>query len=116
MSNAVPGILHVSRDCFADLAGYAALECYGVVGMAETDDQGALVRLLPNQHLSKGVNVSFDEQGAASIDLHVIVEQGVNLTSVVGNLKSSVSFLLQHIADLTDATVRVHIEGMRTQR
>ena len=34
MSGAVPGTLRVSNDCIADLAGYAALECYGVVGMA----------------------------------------------------------------------------------
>ena len=32
MSGVVPGTLRVSNDCIADLAGYAALECYGVVG------------------------------------------------------------------------------------
>lgn len=37
MANVVPGALKVSNDCIADLAGYAALECYGVVGMAVTD-------------------------------------------------------------------------------
>ena len=39
MASTVPGTLKVSNDCLADLAGYAALECYGVVGMAEIDEQ-----------------------------------------------------------------------------
>jgi uncharacterized alkaline shock family protein YloU len=39
MAGVVPGTLKVSNDCIADLAGYAALECYGVVGMAEIDEQ-----------------------------------------------------------------------------
>ncbi len=34
MASTVPGTLKVSNDCLADLAGSAALECYGVVGMA----------------------------------------------------------------------------------
>ena len=40
MAGVVPGTLKVSNDCIADLAGYAALECYGVVGMAAIDEQG----------------------------------------------------------------------------
>jgi len=48
------------------------------------------------------------------VDIHVIVEQGVNMSSVVGNLTSSVKFLLKQIAELENVEVRVHIEGMRT--
>ena len=51
MSGAVPGTLRVSNDCIADLAGYAALECYGVVGMAEIDQEAGVARLLPSARL-----------------------------------------------------------------
>ena len=47
------------------------------------------------------------------MSLHVIVEQGVNMASVVNNLASSVKFLLKQIAELDDVDVHVHIEGMR---
>ena len=79
MSHAIPGSLRVSNDVIADLAGYAALECYGVVGMAVTDE-----------------------------------EQGVNMASVAANLESTVKFILNQIAELSDVEVRVHVEGMRT--
>ena len=47
MAQGISGSLKVSNDCIADLAGYAALECYGVIGMAVTDPQEGVVHLLP---------------------------------------------------------------------
>lgn len=112
MAQAVPGSLRVSNDVIADLAGYAALECYGVVGMAVTDDEQGVVRLLPKFRLRKGIGVSL-EDGIVTVDLHVILEQGVNMASVAQNLVSTVKFILNQIAELTNVEVRVHVEGMR---
>ena len=58
MTTAVPGTLRVSNDCLADLAGYAAMECYGVVGMAEIDEAAGVARLLPTYRLRKGIDVT----------------------------------------------------------
>ncbi|WP_077597797.1 Asp23/Gls24 family envelope stress response protein [Olsenella urininfantis] len=112
MARVVPGSLKVSNDCIADLAGYAALECYGVVGMTATDEQEGIVRLLPTYRLRKGVGVSVQD-GRVVVDLHVMVEMGINMSSVSDNLVSSVKFLLAQIAELKDVDVRVHIDGMR---
>ena len=51
MAQGISGSLKVSNDCIADLAGYAALECYGVIGMAVTDQQEGVVHLLPTYRL-----------------------------------------------------------------
>ena len=115
MAKVIPGNLKVSNDCIADLAGYAALECYGVVGMAVTDQQEGVTRLLPMQRLRRGIDVSV-EDGHIVVDLHVVVEQGVNMAAISSNLVSSVKFLLGRIAELEDVDVRVHVEGMRTSR
>ncbi len=115
MSGAIPGTLKVSNDVIADLAGYAALECYGVVGMAEIDGQTGVVRLLPSYRLRKGIDVSCAD-GSVRLDLHVVVEQGVNMSSVVNNLTSSVRFILKQIAELEGVEVKVHIEGLRIAR
>ena len=113
MAKEVAGSLQVSSDCIADLAGYAAMECYGVVGMAVTDSQNGVIHMLPAQRLRKGIGVTYDE-GSVIVDLHVVVESGVNISSVSKNLEDSVKFLLKRIAELEDVKVRVHIEGMRT--
>ena len=112
MAAMIPGSLRVSNDVIADLAGYAALECYGVVGMAETDEERGVVHLLPRFRLRKGIEVSLQD-GFVVVDLHVIIEQGVNMASVARNLASTVEFLLKQIAELSDVEVRVHVVGMR---
>ena len=115
MTQKISGNLHVSNDVLADLAGTAALGCYGVVGMAEIDGQTGVVRLLPSYRLRKGIDVTAVD-GKVKLDLHVIVEQGVNMSSVVNNLTSSVRFILKQIAELADVDVKIHIEGLRVAR
>ena len=78
MSDTITGALSVSNDVIADIAGYAALSCYGVVGMDEQLQGAESVRLLAGQRLRKGVLVSSNEEGL-KVDLHVVLENGVNM-------------------------------------
>ena len=114
MATVVPGALRVSNVCIADLAGYAALECYGVVGMAVLDEQGGVAHLLPTYRLRRGITVS-SVDGRVNVDLNVVVERGVNISSVSDNLVSSVKFVLKQIAELDDVDVCVHIDALRTR-
>ena len=115
MATTIPGSLRVSNDVIADLAGYAALECYGVVGMAYTDAQDNIVRLLSLGSLRKGIDVSTFE-GTVKVDLHTVLEQGVNMASVSRNLQSAVRFTLKEIAQIEDADVTVHVEDLRANK
>lgn len=111
----ISGSLKVSNACIADLAGYAALECYGVVGMAEIDEQAGVVRLLPSYRLRKGIDV-MQADDVLSVHLHVVVEAGVNISSVVQNLTSAVKFMLKQIAEIEHVNVTIHVEGMRASK
>lgn len=114
MAKEVSGLLKVSNDVIADLAGYAALECYGVVGMAYADTENGVTRLLPFNRLRNGIDVS-TSSGEIAVDIHVILEQGVNMAMVSANLESSVKFILKQIAELDGVKVLVHVEGIRTR-
>ena len=116
MSDTIKGTLSVSNDVIADIAGYAAMSCYGVVGMAEQSQGAESVRLLQGQRLRKGVLVSSDADGL-TIDLHVVLENGVNMKSVCQNLSSSVAFTLQEIAEIDPSglTVGIHIDGLKSR-
>ncbi len=114
MSASVPGTLRVSNEVIADLAGYAALECYGVVGMAYTDDQQHIVDLFSLRTLRKGIEVT-TEGGTVVVTLHVVVDSNVNMRQVTENLKSTVGFVLKTIAEIQNADVRVSIEDIRAR-
>ncbi len=116
MSGTIKGSLSVSNDVIADIAGYAALSCYGVVGMAEQLQGAESVRLLPGQRLRKGVLVSSDEDGL-HVDLHIVVESDVNMKSVCENLSSSVAFTLKEIAEIDPGklSIGIHIEALKSR-
>lgn len=115
VSETINGSLSVSNDVIADIAGYAAMTCYGVVGMAEQLQGAGSVRLLAGQRLRKGVLVSADENGL-TVDLHVL-ENGVNMKSVCHNLSSSVAFTLQEIAQIDPASLKIgiHIDALKSR-
>ena len=116
MSETNNGSLSDSNDVIAEIAGYAALSCYGVVGMAEQLQGAESVRLLPGQRLRKGVLVSSDEAGLR-VDLHVVLENGVNMKSVCENLSSAVAFTLLEIAQIDSKrlSVGIHIEALKSR-
>lgn len=114
MAESVPGTLQVSNDVIADLAGYAAMMCYGVVGMAYTDEQQNLETLLSMKQLRKGIDVDMTGD-TVDVTLHVVVDAGVNMRSVSQNLESSVAFMLGKVAQIKDPTVHVVIEDMRVR-
>ena len=76
------GNVIVSEDVYTDIAGVAASNCFGVKGMAARSVRDGLYHLLRRESLSKGVKVEFHEDNTISIDLHIIVDNGVNLGAV----------------------------------
>lgn len=110
--NTIPGGLIIAEDVIAELAGYAALESYGVVGMAAPSVQDGIAKLLPMRKLQRGILLEFGESGV-TIDLHVFIESGTNLAAVSQNLSDSVRYTLEHYAQVKVADVLVHVEGIR---
>ena len=86
------GNISVSRDVFSNLAGVAAMNCFGVKGMAMRSVSDGLVHLLKRESMGKGVHVNFNEDGTLSIELHIIIEQGVNICALGNSIISEVSY------------------------
>ena len=61
MNDTIAGNLHVANDVLADMVGNAALECYGVVGMAAPNAADGIAKILPASRLRRGVVVTTTE-------------------------------------------------------
>jgi uncharacterized alkaline shock family protein YloU len=103
------GRITISEDVIAQIVGDTAAECYGVVGMA---GNGPLARLLARDRRTQGIDVGAREDGLV-IDLHVVVEHGLNLAEVAAAVRSRVAYEVQRIAGLPVAAVEVHIRDVR---
>lgn len=114
MAETIPGGLSVANDVIADMAGYAALESYGVVGMAAPTLSDGIAKLLPASRLRRGINVEMTEEGV-HVDLYIIIEHGTNLAEVSRMLAEKVKFVLNDSAQLPVAGVDIHVQGIKVR-
>ena len=105
------GRITISSDAIAHIVGETARECYGVVGMASRGPVGKL--LGKRERLKQGIQIARDPQGGVTIDLHVVVEYGLNLAEVASTVRNRVGYEVGRLTGLPVRSVEVHIEDVR---
>jgi hypothetical protein len=77
------GAINVSMEAIANVAGEAALECYGVVGLASKNSlRENINELLKKDDYIKGVYCK-KVKNAYEVDVYVVVAYGVKITEVI---------------------------------
>lgn len=99
------GRLTIAREAVAEIVAESALGCYGVVALSA----GTRVKRMLRR---EGVSV---EGGPDSlrIELHVVVQHGLNLAEVAATIRSQVSYEVERLTGLTVAAVEVVIQSVR---
>jgi uncharacterized alkaline shock family protein YloU len=106
------GLIAVDSDVYTNIAGHAATNCFGVKGMAARSVADGVYHLLRKESMSKGVRVEFHEDGTISIDLHIIVDNGVNLNAVGASIISEVRYVVAKCTGTEVRAVNVYIDSM----
>lgn len=106
------GYIDVSENLIANIAGLAAMECYGLVGMASKKGTDGIVELLKREHLSKGVKVS-ENNGMLTIDLYVIIEFGVKISVVAENIIDRVKYSVEKQTGIKVEKINVIVASVR---
>lgn len=106
------GEITVSNAVFSNIAGMAATTCYGVKGMAFRSMTDGLVHLLRREAMSKGVSVTYHEDDTVSIELHIIVENGVNIPAVCRSIMNEVRYVVNKNTGAEVRAVDVFVDSM----
>lgn len=106
------GAVTVDREVVETIAGLAAIDCYGLVGMVAQDIQSGLWSVLGVESIRKGVSVRTSDEGLI-IDVHVIVGYGIKIREVAHNVMQKVAYVLEHNAGLPVAQVNVNVKGVK---
>jgi uncharacterized alkaline shock family protein YloU len=106
------GEISVSSAVFSNITGIAATKCYGVKGMAYRSMTDGLVHLLRREAMSKGVSITYNEDNTISIELHIIVENGVNLPAVCRSIMNEVRYVVTKNTGVEVKTVDVCVDSM----
>lgn len=110
------GKIDVTEEVIARIAGGAAMEVFGLVGMASRKAlKDGIAELLKRDNLSKGV-VVHKQNGEVHLDMHIIVSYGVKISEVAGNVQRRVRYTLEQTVGIDVAAVNIFVQGVRTDR
>ena len=106
------GSINVNTNVYTEIVGVAVSNCFGVKGMAARSVSDGLYHLLRKDAAGKGVRVQFHEDNTISIDLHIMVDNGVNLSAVGSSIISEVRYVVHEITSTEVKAVNVFIDSM----
>ena len=106
------GSINISTSVYTEIVGTAASNCFGVKGMAARSVKDGVYHLLRKESAGKGVRVVFNDDGTISIDLHIIVDNNVNLSAVGASIISEVRYVVTKCTGTEVRAVNVYIDSM----
>lgn len=106
------GEITVSSAVFSNITGMAATNCFGVKGMAQRSMTDGIVHLLRPEAMSKGVKVTYNDDGTVSIELHIVVENGVNIATVCRSIMGEVKYVVNLNTGVTVKAVNVCVDSV----
>ncbi|OBZ16773.1 MULTISPECIES: Asp23/Gls24 family envelope stress response protein [Bacillales] len=104
------GLIRISDDVVATIAGLAALETPGIAAMSGGISEG-LAKRLSGKNVQKGVSVEVGTTEAA-IDLRIIVHYGIPIQEVCRQLQLNVRESVENMTGLHVVEVNVKVEGV----
>ena len=106
------GNVVIDNEVIAKYAGSAAVECFGVVGMAAVNVKDGIAKLLRRESLNRGVNITVNGN-KITVDFHIIVSYGVSISAVADNLVSNVRYKIEEFSGLPVEKINIYVEGVR---
>ncbi|CAM3699164.1 Asp23/Gls24 family envelope stress response protein [Mesobacillus zeae] len=107
------GQIDISNDVIATVAGGAAVDCYGIVGMASKQQlKDGIAEILRKENFTRGVVVR-QENEEVHIDMYIIVSYGTKISEVAHNVQSKVKYTLDQTVGLAVDSVNIYVQGVR---
>lgn len=106
------GIITISNQVYTTIAGVAATNCFGVKGMALRSMKDGLVHMLRRESMAKGVHISVNEDNTISIDLHIMVDQGINIAAVSESIMEQVRYVVTNATGTEVKDVNIFVDSV----
>ncbi|KAA3643175.1 MAG: Asp23/Gls24 family envelope stress response protein [Chloroflexi bacterium] len=105
------GSVNVSPKAIATIAYHAAIESYGVVGLASKNLVNGLTHMIVRDP-AHGIEVDFKED-EINIDLYIVVQYGTRIKSVASSVANTVRYNVEKSLGLPLNEINVHVQGLR---
>ena len=109
------GEIAITESAIAMIAGKAATENYGLVGMtakSASEEVFGFIRFITGDSKKRGVKVTDVETNTFDIDLYVKLMYGLSMAAVAQNIISHVKYRVEALTGLSVRDVNIHVDGI----
>lgn len=106
------GDITIDNDAIAVVAGFSALDCYGVVDLVSHSTKDSFSELFKKKSYTRGVKISSNDNHI-TVDLNLILKYGVSITAVADSVKSSVKYSVEKFTGMIVDAVNIKVVGVR---
>lgn len=107
------GQIDISNDVIAQIAGSAAIECYGIVGMASKHQiRDGLTDILRKENFARGVIIRHVDEDL-HIDMYIIVSYGTKISEIAYQVQSKVKYTVDKTLGMNVKSVNIFVHGVR---
>jgi len=106
------GYINIAKEVFTILTGDAATNCFGVKGMTVRSVSDGLVHLLRKESMGKGVHITYHDDRTISIELHIAVDQGVNIPVICESIMDRVRYQVTKATGVGIKRIDVYVDSM----
>ncbi len=105
------GTIEISDTVLAKIAGLAATDCMGILGLASVESSWS--DLLKKESIDRGVRVHQVSEGVLQIEVNIIVKYGVSILVVAENVIDSVKYNVETMTGMQVQNVNVCVRSIR---
>lgn len=105
------GIVKISDEVVEVIAGLAAADIKGVIGLSSGIVGGITHVLTGKKNVAKGVKVNVGED-SASIDLNIVVQYGVRIPEVAAEVQDNVKKAVESMTGLNVSGVNIYVQNV----
>lgn len=102
------GRISITESAIAQVAGCAALGCYGVVGLSSGKIIDTFNKIFKNLNRVNGVTVTA-KGNRIYIELAVLFKYGVNISAVASSLKKTVQYEVEKFSGMIVECINVTV-------
>ena len=107
------GFVSINKEVIAQIAHQSVMESYGFVGFGYKER--GILELLKGENLTKGVVIEENEDGSINAEVYVVVQYGVNIEAVAGNLIEKIKYNIENMTSLKVNDIVVNVQGVRVK-
>ena len=105
------GKIDIAENLISKVAGKAAIECYGVVGMVSRNFRDGIQKFFGKEQYDKGVEV-VNPDDKCQINVHVILAYGGKIDAIAQNVMDQVVYAIDQYIPNLDKVVNVFVDDI----